>query len=292
MVTEPHWSLGFRLREWVRQKTGPRSRRLLTTGYRLARPAEFWEIGRFLRTQHGSESLGERLRLVAACVRTSLAVECAHKESEILAVIAGALASKADGCVIEAGAFKGGSTAKLSRAASLTGRKLYVFDSFQGIPPHEEEHRVTIMGTPTGFAEGDYAASVDEVREAVARYGDVSVCEFVEGWFDDTMPSFNEPIALGYFDVDLASSTRTCFRNLYPLLVEGGILYSQDGHLPLVVAVLADESFWRRSVGVQPPGITGLGVRKLVAVHAPVRADPQGELHRTLALPQPGGVDR
>jgi O-methyltransferase len=266
VVAEPRWSLGFRLRELVRRKTGPRSRRLLTTGYRLASPVELREIWRFLRKQHGDESPADRLRVVAACVRTSVAVECAHKESEMLAVIAEALASKADGCMIEAGAFMGGSTAKLSRAAALTGRKLYVFDSFQGIPPHEEEHSVTIMGTPTGFTAGDYAASVDDVREAVSRYGDVSVCEFVVGWFDDTMPSFKEPIAVGYIDVDLAASTRTCFRYLYPLLVDGGVLYSQDGHLPLVVAVLADESFWRDTVGVERPPIPGLGERKLVAI--------------------------
>lgn len=45
---------------------------------------------------------------------------------------------------------------------------------------------------------------------------------FIKGWFEDTMPVFNERIIAAYIDVDLASSTKTCLKYLYPLLVPGG----------------------------------------------------------------------
>ena len=65
-------------------------------------------------------------------------------------------------------------------------------------------------------------------------------------------------------DVDLASSTRTCLKYLYPLLEPSGTLYSQDGHLPLVIDVFADTDFWLQEVGCAKPSIDGLRQKKLI----------------------------
>ena len=92
----------------------------------------------------------------------------------------------------------------------------------------------------------------------VGRYGHVDACRFVRGWFEDTMPTFKEPIAAAYLDVDLVSSTQTCLKYLYPLIMPGGFLTSQDGHLPLVANVLLD---WQKENDVT---FTGLGTQKLV----------------------------
>ena len=71
---------------------------------------------------------------------------------------------------------------------------------------------------------------------------------------------FSQPVALAYLDVDLASSTKTCLKNLYPLLSPGGSIYSQDGDFPLVVEVFNNEKFWKEEVGcVELPQVTGLG---------------------------------
>src|SRR5690606_24245892 len=94
------------------------------------------------------------------------------------------------GVVVEAGCFKGGSTAKLSLAAQTVGRRLVVFDSFAGLPDHGEAHGATIFGDVTDFYPGRYAGRLDEVRANVEAFGSLETCEFVEGWFDDTMPGF------------------------------------------------------------------------------------------------------
>jgi len=264
-----HLPLGLRSREWIKANTTPTTRRFLTTLYRLASPSELRAVTRFISRKHGTETLYQRCWLVLMILRISLRVECAHRESEILTVVASILAVPPAevGCIVEAGAYKGGSSAKYSLAASLVGRPLYVFDSFEGIPAHSERHLTTIDGAPTGFAAGDYAGSLDEVRTAIDNYGDSSVCHLIRGWFADTLPHFHEPVVVGYIDVDLASSTRTSMRYLYPRLTKNGIIYSQDGHLPLVVDVLRDDDFWSQEVEVSPPPIHGLGRQKLVAIY-------------------------
>ena len=45
------------------------------------------------------------------------------------------------GCIVECGCFKGASTAALSIAAYLTNRKLYVYDSFEGLPNAETDQK-------------------------------------------------------------------------------------------------------------------------------------------------------
>jgi len=177
------------------------------------------------------------------------------------------LRPESNGVVVEAGCFKGGSTAKFSLAVDIVGRKLVVFDSFEGIPENDEPQDKDIFGWKAGvFKKGDYCGTLEEVISNVTRFGKIERCRFIKGWFDDTMPDFKEPISAIYIDVDLASSTRTCLKYLFPLLERGGILYSQDGHLPLVVDVFSDDDFWLKEVGCKKPLIQGLGRRRLIKI--------------------------
>jgi O-methyltransferase len=191
-------------------------------------------------------------------------VKTAHNSSHILEFLAAIFALKPElsGCIVEAGAFKGGGTAKISLAAKHIDRQLIVFDSFEGLPENTEQHQKSVLGHSIEgwFKAGNFNGSMDEVKQNVARYGDISVCTFIKGWFEDTMPSFKQPVALAYLDVDLASSTRTCLKNLYPLISPGGAIYSQDGDFPLVIEVFKDEKFWKEEVGcTKMPVINGLG---------------------------------
>jgi O-methyltransferase len=176
------------------------------------------------------------------------------------------------GCVVEAGCFKGGSTVKLSIACGLAGRRLVVFDSFEGLPLHREPHGQTIFGEQTRFVPGLYAGALEEVTSNVRRFGELAVCRFIKGWFNDTMPSFHEPVVAAFIDVDLAASTRTCLQYLYPLLIPGGVIFSHDGHLPLCMEVFGDRLLWA-AIGGPPPVIAGLGTQKLIAITKPRSSD-------------------
>lgn len=207
----------------------------------------------------------QMLRQFAAITRN---VQCHHTEEEMFQYVRAILAAPkaVRGAFVEAGCFKGGSTAKFSLAAKIAERQLLVFDSFEGIPAHSEGHDMNIFGRPAFFREGSYRGELEEVMANVRRYGSVGSCEFKRGWFDDTLPAIKGPIAGIYLDVDLAASTRTCLQYLYPLLEHGGVLFSQDGHLPLVIDVFSDDLFWEREVGCRKPYIEGLGTRKLIKI--------------------------
>jgi O-methyltransferase len=238
-------------------------------------PAEGAAVWAFVRQKTPTISLRQRLNLVWQSFRISNYVPCAHVESEILTFLAAGFSIPADvpGCFVEAGAFKGGSAAKFSLGAKMVGRRLFVFDSFEGIPDNTEPHGTTIYGEQTDFRKGAYSGSIERVRDSILRFGHIDVCEFVRGWFAETMPSFREPIVAMYLDVDLASSTRDCLKHLYPLLQPGGFLFSQDAHLPLVIDVLKDDAFWEKEVGSPRPEFQGLGQRRLVFARKPLPTD-------------------
>jgi O-methyltransferase len=101
-------------------------------------------------------------------------VESPHNGSHVLA-FAVACCQRRDlpGVLVEAGCFKGSSTAKFSLVAELIGKKLVVFDSFQGLPRNAEPHERTINGQSIAgwFDGGNFRGTLDEVRENIARMG-------------------------------------------------------------------------------------------------------------------------
>jgi len=113
------------------------------------------------------------------------------------------------------------------------------------------------------FPKGAWQGTVEEVRTNIGRYGSADVCHLIPSWFDGTMPTFTEAAGVGYVDVDLASSTRTCLNNLYARLIDGAILFSQDRHGPLVVDEIRG---FAKQAGAK---IVWLGQRKLVELRPP-----------------------
>lgn len=225
----------------------------------------------------GPFSSGQEYRAMMNRFHTiSKNVNCPHNASQILqyALDLFALPTHLKGCIVEAGCFKGGSTAKVSIIAKMLGRQLVVFDSFEGLPENAEDHDTSILGHSIEgwFRKGEFCGALEEVKNNVTRFGEIEACRFVKGWFDQTMPSFNEPIVAAYLDVDLASSTKTCLKYLYPLIVPGGILYSQDGDFPLVIDVFRDDRFWETEVGVPKPAVEGLGESKMLKIRKPAQA--------------------
>jgi O-methyltransferase len=222
----------------------------------------------FLQDKSLGISFQDRLRIVKQLYLTSFHVVSPHTQEQILQYIHAILCLPAStkGVVVEAGCYKGSSTAKLSLAADLAGRELVVFDSFQGLPENTELHGQDIFGRGYNLFKGNYSGALDEVKSNVSKFGVISRCRFIRGWFDETMPGFNEPIAAAYLDVDLASSTRTCLKYLFPLLEPGGVIYSHDGQLPMVIDVFNNDDFWLKELGCKKPPIQGLGKGQILKV--------------------------
>jgi hypothetical protein len=158
------------------------------------------------------------------------------------------------GVVVECGAWKGGSSANLSLVCKIVGRRLKIFDSFQGLPEGRTGDREAVY-----YRAGEYAGTLDEVRENIRRRGALDVCDFVPGWFQDSLPNFTDPVLLAFLDVDLEDSLDTCVRCLWPRLVEGGYLFTDECVGTDYVALFYSEKWWRTHFNRLPPGLIGAG---------------------------------
>lgn len=213
----------------------------------------------------------DRFHLIWSFYKISYYVDCPHTEHELLTIARRILnlGTTVPGIIVEAGAFHGGSTAKLSLVAKLSNRNLAVFDSFEGMPANSEMHGKSIFGREHHFPQGSHSVGLEEVRDAVRTYGDIARCQFHKGWLNETLPLLKDTVAAACINVDLEQSTKDCIHYLYPLMSPGGILFSQDAHFPWIIKLLQSETFWSHEVGIVKPVMEGLGFSKLVPILIP-----------------------
>jgi O-methyltransferase len=136
------------------------------------------------------------------------------------------------GDLIETGAWRGGASIfmrSVLKAHGVQDRKVYVADSFEGLPkPDLKKYPADAGDNHHTF---DFlAVSLEQVKENFARYGllDDQVC-FIKGWFRDTLPTLKDKKwAMVRLDGDMYESTRDGLVNLYPNLSVGGYVIVDD----------------------------------------------------------------
>jgi hypothetical protein len=165
------------------------------------------------------------------------------------------------GVVVECGAWKGASTASLSLVCRAVGRKLIVCDSFEGLPEDAADatHQYPHLSVYGYYKKGMFSGLLDEVKANIERFGDLSACQFVPGFFSKSLTALSEPIVFAFLDVDLLSSLQDCVRHIWPLLVERGAVYTDDSCDMEVVRLWFDEVWWRQEIGERAPGYVGSG---------------------------------
>ena len=136
------------------------------------------------------------------------------------------------GDLIETGVWRGGSTIFMRAILQAHGdaaRRVWVADSFQGLPPPDPEKYPADAGD-THHTHADLAVSLEQVRAHFERYGllDDRV-RFLKGWFKDTLPTAPiERLAVARLDGDMYESTMDALTSLYPKLSPGGYLIVDD----------------------------------------------------------------
>jgi O-methyltransferase len=181
-------------------------------------------------------------------------IPCEHSNLDMLEVALAVLTfpEQTAGVIVEAGLFKGGGTARLSLACKYSKRELFGFDSFRGLPVHEESSPNVL------YPPGVYFGSKAEVQENLKKYGAPEFVTLVDGWFEETMPKFHRPVAIAYLDVDLLSSTKVCIRYLWPQLIQGGVIFCHDAHLPEIAKLIHDPEFWQHEFNEPLPDISNV----------------------------------
>ena len=222
-------------------------------------------IADFIDGPHGSGyniTAGEKAKLVDAFRRSNAEIQSGTSPLVhlVLAREIMNIPPHIKGDVIECGCWKGASTASLSQVCRLVGRRLLVCDSFQGLPDEGTKlHYGTHAGIYGYYRAGMFCGLLEEVRANIQRCGVLEVCEFVPGFFADTLPQLADPIAFGFLDVDLVGSTRDCLQFIWPLLIENGMLYTDDAADLEVVRVFFDNAWWQETLGCPAPGYVGSG---------------------------------
>lgn len=169
------------------------------------------------------------------------------------------------GDLVECGVWRGGASILMRAVLAAHGdqaRRVWLADSFAGVPPPDAEHYAADKGLNLHRAAGVLAVPESEVRANFARHGllDDQV-RFLPGWFKDTLPDAPiERIAVLRLDGDLYESTIQALDALYPKLSPGGFCIIDDYHpIPACRQAVTD---YRDKNGILEPivEVDGTGV--------------------------------
>jgi hypothetical protein len=165
------------------------------------------------------------------------------------------------GDIAEFGCYKGAASVILSIGAQATGRKLLIFDSFEGLPEPVEAVRSVAKQTLIEYRKGMYAGRLDEVSGNIGRLGEPDRVEYVKGFFAETLGArpADERYAFIFEDADLVSSVKDVLREAWPRLLAGCPYFSHEAQDLEVCAIFFDRDFWDANFGCRPPGLVGVG---------------------------------
>jgi hypothetical protein len=136
------------------------------------------------------------------------------------------------GDCIETGVWRGGATILMRailKAFQNTDRKVWVADSFEGVPPPNVSQYPQDRGWNLNEMK-HLAVSLETVKNNFRKYGllDDQVV-FLKGWFRDTLPTAPiQRLSLLRLDGDLYESTMDALKSLYPKVSVGGYVIIDD----------------------------------------------------------------
>ena len=134
------------------------------------------------------------------------------------------------GDAAEVGVYRGGTARLIGRTLAGSGKKLFLFDTFAGMPetdPAKDTHK-----------RGDFAdTSAEGVKLTLMNVENV---ELRPGFFPETARGLAEQrYAFVHVDVDIHRSIRDSCEYFYPRLVPGGVLVFDDYGAPTCPGVKA-----------------------------------------------------
>ena len=190
---------------------------------------EYWGLLKMLAVRPNKESFRLAKMILKVKPRHTMA-----KNGNLLNLhrLAGHVAAeKIPGDLVECGVWNGGSSAIMGKAlmecGGLKGRRLWLFDSFEGVPkPGEKDGWFERTFYFKGWNKGD----IQHVREAFARLNvPMDNVRIVPGWFNQTLKSSAvERIALLHIDADWYDSVRDILEAFYERVVPGGFVVLDD----------------------------------------------------------------
>lgn len=148
------------------------------------------------------------------------------------------------GDIVELGVARGGCAALMAKVIfdeelnEKMQRKLWLFDSYEGLPEPTDMDFNPEFGDGTGehirpLPKGSCLGQLDEVKSLMFDKNDFPKDKiiFVKGWFNETVPVIKkdiQQIAVLRIDGDWYESTKCCLENLYDKVTSGGCIIVDD----------------------------------------------------------------
>jgi len=135
------------------------------------------------------------------------------------------------GDYVECGVWRGGMSAAIGEVLG-PDRNIYLFDSFEGLPPAQEIDGKAALAWQKDVNSPEYYENCKAEEQfchqamALAKHKNYKT---YKGWFKNTLPDYQrQPIAILRLDGDWYDSILTCLENLFPCVVPGGIIILDD----------------------------------------------------------------
>lgn len=142
---------------------------------------------------------------------------------KILATAKDCLAVAGD--FVELGCYRGDTSLMLAEILQGTGKKLWIYDSFEGLPKKSVDDE-SAMGVD--FREGELAVSKMEVKKRFLRAG-LPVPKITKAWFSELDNNdLPEKIAFAFLDGDLYDSINDSLRLVEDKISDGGVIMVHD----------------------------------------------------------------
>lgn len=135
------------------------------------------------------------------------------------------LAAQVSGDVTEFGCYVGTTSVHLAERLKDTGRTLWLYDSFEGLPPKTSED-----SSPAGeqFVTGELLATKKQLI-ANLKQARVPMPKITKGWFSDLTDSQVPPqVAFAFLDGDYYHSVKDPLKLIWPRLSPGSIVVVDD----------------------------------------------------------------
>lgn len=163
--------------------------------------------------------------------------------------------------IVECGCYKGASSCSISIICKIIGKKLIIYDSFEGLPDVSTKNRTYYLHLKKKekYKKGMYLGKLNEVKKNIRNYGEISCCIFRKGFFAKTLKNHKEKIQLAFLDVDLVSSTKICIKLLWKKIVNEGYIFTDNSCDMANVRIWFDNSWWKKNIGIKSPGYIGSG---------------------------------
>lgn len=187
-------------------------------------PIDQWSGGKF------NPSLRQKGRDWPAKAHTMIGMERLKNIRELVSHVIG---DEIPGDFIETGAWRGGACIymrSILKILGVTNRKIWVADSFEGLPKPEPERYKNQDVNDLHHTYKELSVSLEQVQENFSKYDllDEQVV-FLKGWFKDTLPTAKiEQIAILRLDGDMYSSTMDALVALGHKVSKGGYVIIDD----------------------------------------------------------------